>query len=68
MQDFIEGRVRQVGNRWETRHKAFKIGDDRRHLCLLQHHLGEPYFVGRLADLPGQGFTPVFVVPVQHLG
>ncbi|VFS39965.1 Uncharacterised protein [Enterobacter cancerogenus] len=68
VQHLVQRRIRQIGNRGKARHKAFKVRNDRRDLRLLQHHLGEPYFVGRFFNLPGQGFTPVFVVPVQHLG
>ncbi len=68
MQHLVDRRMGQIGDGWETRHKALKVGDNRRHLRLLQHHLREPYFVGRFFNLPGQGFAPVFVVPLQHLG
>ncbi|MNY43353.1 hypothetical protein D3C86_1783050 [compost metagenome] len=68
VQHFIEGSIGEIGYRREPLHKTLKIGDNRCDLRLLQHHLGEPYFVRRFFNLPGQGFTPVFVVPVQHLG
>ncbi len=68
MQHLIERGVCQIGHGRKTRHKALKVGDNGSDLRLLQHHLGEPYFVGCFFSLPGQGFTPVFVVPVQHLG
>ena len=68
VQYLVQRRVGQIGDCREARHKTLEVRNDRRDLRLLQHHLGEPYFVRRFFNLPGQGFTPVFVVPVQHLG
>ena len=47
-------------------HKAFEIGNDRFHLRLLKHHLGNPDPIGRRFPLPGQIPSPVGFEPRQQ--
>jgi len=51
----------------EALHPTFKIGDNRLHLCLLQHDLRHPGAVGAGMRTPGQ-HPGVNVVPCQQTG
>ena len=52
--DAFDGRRRQGRDIGETGEKTLVVGDDRRHLGLLQHDLGQPDPVGVATALPGQ--------------
>src|SRR5229473_800931 len=43
--------------------EALVVGNDRRHLRLLQHHFGEPDAVGIPRALPGKSLAPVTALP-----
>src|SRR5438445_1308212 len=48
---------------WKAGDEAPVVGNDRRHLRLLQHHFREPDAVGVARVLPGQPLAPVTALP-----
>jgi len=66
-QYFIQISGRQIGDRRITLHETLKIGDDGRHLGLLEHDLGQQLGIGILLTAsPGQ-VALVTVIPSQQL-
>ena len=51
---------------WKPRDEPLEVGDDRRHLGLLEHDLRHPHAVGRALPLPGQVLAAVGVPPGKH--
>ncbi len=66
LQDLAFLRLCQAGEVGKAVHKALKIGYDGFHLCLLEHDLRHPNFVGRGIRTPGQG-PGVCVIPIKSL-
>ena len=65
MENLVQRRVRQCHRVREALHEALVVRDDRLHLSLLQHDLGDPDRVG-VVDLPGKVLAAVDVEPREQ--
>jgi len=66
MQHIIEAGIGQGTHIREGLHEAREVGNDRTHLGLLQHDLGDPHAIGVTRVLPGQIVAAVLVEPAQE--
>src|SRR5262245_12365057 len=55
----------QCSDTWKTLQKLQIVGNHGLHLCLLEHHLGDPDWIGVSGISPGK-VTPVLVIPLQQ--
>jgi hypothetical protein len=66
LQHLVQCRIGEGYHIREAVHESYVIRDDRLHLRLLQHDLGDPDAVSVAGVLPRQVLAAIVVVPAQH--